>query len=68
MRQSGRKLAERGQPFRAPRFGLSLLQAAIGFGQAFGEITVQLGLMLALLREAVDHHGGQKEKQDAQAE
>ena len=49
MRQSGGKLAESDQPLRSARFGLSLFQAAIGFGQAFGEIAVQLCLMLALL-------------------
>src|ERR1019366_6568574 len=68
MRQSSRELAEGGQAFGAPRFSLSLLQAAIGFGEALGEVTVQVGLMPALLREAVDDHGGEKEKHDAQRE
>ena len=44
-----------------------LLEAAIGFRQAFREFAVQLGLMPALLREAVHHHGREKEKQDAAA-
>ncbi len=45
-----------------------MLQAAIGFGEAFGEVTVQLGLMPALLRETIDDHGSKKEKHDAQGE
>ncbi len=61
-------MAESGQPFRAPRFRLRVLQTAIGFGEAFSQIAIQLGLMLTLLREAVDDHGSKKEKQDAQRE
>src|SRR5258708_1011819 len=68
MSQSSGELAESGQAFGTPRFGLSLFEAAIGFGEAFGEFTIQPRLLLALLREAVDDHGSEKEKHDAQRE
>src|SRR3982074_464244 len=68
MGQSRGELTKRGQAFRASRFGLSLFEAAIGFGETFGEFTIQPRLLLALLREAVNHHGGEKEKHDAQRE
>src|SRR3981189_1613149 len=68
MSQSSGELAEGGQAFGAPRLRLSLLEAAISFGETFSEFTIQPRLLLALLREAVDHHGRQKEKHDTQRE
>src|SRR3981189_1861696 len=68
MSQSSGELAEGGQAVGAPCLRLSLLGAAISFGESFGKFTIQLRLLLALLREAVDDHGGEKEKHDTQRE
>src|ERR1700676_669863 len=68
MSQSRGELAKSGQAFGAPRFGLSLFETAISSREAFGKYTIQPRLLLALLRKAIDHHGGEKEKHDPQRE
>src|SRR5580658_1928379 len=66
MSQPRRELPQRGQPLRAPRLCLRLLQPAIGLRQPLRQVTIQLRLMQALLRKTVHHHRRQKEKQYAQ--
>ena len=68
MGESGGKLPQRRQPLRAPRFGLRLLQPAVGLGQSFGEFAIQLSLVAALPRETIHHHCGKKKEHEAQPE
>ena len=64
MRQPGRKLSERSQPFRAARLRLHALELAIGFRQLLRQLLISRGLPAIFESKTIYNHRREKKEQN----